>query len=201
MPTAATDHRRSLTLAATAAAALLIGSLGTLAVMAPTPQPRGAGIGGPFTLIGGHGQTITNRDFPNKYLLIYFGYTSCRDTCPATLTTVSAALDQLGAKADHVQPLFITIDPQRDTPEIVQRYAANFSPRLIGLTGTPAELRKVATEYSVTSILHGTAGAPAYDLDHSAVLYLMAPGGAFVAPVRADLAPPEMSKAIAAHLS
>lgn len=185
-----------------AAAGVLLAALLCLAVLTPRPTGREPGIGGPFTLIRGDGKTVTERDFPGKYLLVYFGYTACRDTCPATLNTLAAAIDQLGPRANQLQPLFITIDPLRDTPAVVEHYASGFSPRLIGLSGQPAELRRVAAEYSVSSILHrDSPNAADYALDHSAVIYLMAPNGSFITPIRADATPPEMSKAIADHIS
>ena len=93
-------------------------------------------IGGPFTLINGEGKPVTDGDFRGKYMLVYFGYTFCPDVCPTTLSKIAAAIDKLGSKADHVQPLFITIDPQRDTPTVIGQYTAALSPRLVGLTGS-----------------------------------------------------------------
>ncbi len=148
--------------------------------------------------MAGNGQEVTERSFRGKYLLIYFGYTSCQDVCPTTLTTMTAALDDLGAAAERVQPVFITVDPERDTPQVMARYATEFTPRLIGLSGTPEALHLVATEYRVTvSRRPGDAGM----IDHSSVLYLVAPGGTSLAPIRADLSPAEMARDIAAHLS
>ncbi|HJS84873.1 MAG TPA: SCO family protein, partial [Acetobacteraceae bacterium] len=81
-----------------------------------------ASIGGPFALENGNGQTVTDRDFRGKYMLVYFGYTYCPDVCPTTLTEVAGALDKLGPKAARVQPIFITVDPQRDTPAVIKQY-------------------------------------------------------------------------------
>jgi protein SCO1/2 len=106
-------------------------------------------------------------------------------------------MDRLGRKASLVQPLFITIDPARDTPPVMQRYVAAFGPRLIGLSGTPAALRQVAEEYHVTSVRR--AGSD--ELDHSAVLYLIAPDGSFVAPVPADASESVMAQVIARYVS
>ena len=93
-------------------------------------------VGGPFMLEDGNGKQVTDRDFRGKYMLVYFGYTFCPDVCPTTLNEVADALDHLGAKADRLQPIFITVDPKRDTPAVMKQYAAAFTPRLIGLTGT-----------------------------------------------------------------
>jgi protein SCO1/2 len=159
-------------------------------------------IGGPFKLVNGEGRPVTDRDFRGHYLLVYFGYTFCPDVCPTTLNQVAEALDKLGPKGEQVQPLFITVDPKRDTPQVVGQYVAAFSPRLVGLTGTPEEIAKVAREYRVYYAIHKTAGAPGdYTVDHSSILYLMSPSGAFIAPIRADQSGAEMAKDIARHLS
>lgn len=144
-------------------------------------------IGGPFTLQDGNGKQVTDRDFRGKYLLVYFGYTFCPDVCPTTLNEVADALDKLGAKADRLQPIFITVDPKRDSPAVVKQYAAAFTPRLIGLTGTDEQIAKVAQEYRVYYAEHRSGpGSNDYTMDHSSVLYLMGPDGRFIAPIRAD---------------
>lgn len=144
-------------------------------------------IGGPFTLKNGSGQVVTDRDFRGKYMLVYFGYTYCPDVCPTTLTAVANALNRLGPKADLLQPIFITVDPKRDTPAVMKRYTAAFTPQLIGLTGTPAQIAKVAKEYRVYYAMHRTGAGPNdYLVDHSSVIYLMNPKGRFVASLRTD---------------
>jgi protein SCO1/2 len=144
-------------------------------------------IGGPFVLEDGNGKQVTDRDFRGKYMLIYFGYTFCPDVCPTTLNEVADALDQLGAKAAQLQPIFITVDPKRDTPEVIKQYAATFSPRFIGLTGSDEQIANVAREYRVYYAEHRTGPGPNdYAMDHSSVLYLMGPDGKFIAPIRAD---------------
>jgi protein SCO1/2 len=105
--------------------------------------------GGPFTLQDGDGRQVTDRNFRGKYMLVYFGYTFCPDACPTTLNEVVDALDRLGAKADHIQVIFITVDPKRDIPTVVKQYAAAFSPRLICLTGSPEQIAQVAETYRV----------------------------------------------------
>jgi protein SCO1 len=165
-------------------------------------QGGGPTIGGPFKLVNGEGRPVTDRDFRGHYLLVYFGYTFCPDVCPTTLNQMAEALDTLGPKGDQVQPLFITVDPKRDTPQVVGQYVAAFSPRLVGLTGTPEEIAKVAREYRVYYAIHKNAEQPGdYTVDHSSILYLMSPSGAFIAPIRADQSGAEMAKDIARHLS
>jgi protein SCO1/2 len=145
------------------------------------------GIGGPFTLQDGSGKTVTDKDFRGKYMLVYFGYTFCPDVCPTTLNAVADAMDKMGPAASRIQPLFITVDPKRDTPPVVKQYAAAFGPSIEGLTGTPAEIATVAKEYRVYYAEHRTGPGPNdYSMDHSSVLYLMSPDGGFIAPVRAD---------------
>ena len=152
------------------------------------------GIGGPFTLQNGDGATITDKDFRGKYLLVYFGYTFCPDVCPTTLGAVADAMDKLGPAAARVKPVFITVDPKRDTPAVVKQYAAAFGPNIEGLTGTPEEIATVAREYRVYYAEHRTGDGPNdYSMDHSSLLYLMSPDGAFIAPVRADLSGDEIA--------
>ena len=135
-------------------------------------------------------------------MLLYFGYTSCQDVCPVTMTAVGDALDVLGPKAARVQPLFVTVDPQRDTPDVLRRYLMPFSPRLVGLTGTPGQLRQMEQSYRVASTVHpGAMGTAGYTIDHSSVLYLIGPDGRYIAPIRADESGGDMARDIAGHLS
>ena len=189
--------RRSL-VAATGAVVGLLLLTGAYLSLIGAGQQRHV-IGGPFTLVRSDGRQVTERSFGGKYLLLYFGYTSCRDVCPTTLATLAAALDALGEKAREVQPLFITVDPEHDTPEVVGRYARLFMPQLVGLTGTPAELRRVAAEYRVSSEIHH-GGTGDYDIDHSAVIYLVGRDGRYLAPLRADASEAELARAISRYL-
>jgi protein SCO1 len=144
-------------------------------------------VGGPFTLEDGGGKAVTDRDFRGKYMLVYFGYTFCPDVCPTTLNAVADAMDKLGPAASRIQPLFITVDPKRDTPAVVKQYAAAFGPNIEGLTGTADEIAQVAKGYRVYYAEHRTGPGPDdYSMDHSSVLYLMGPDGRFLAPLRAD---------------
>jgi protein SCO1/2 len=135
-------------------------------------------IGGPFTLTDATGKQVTDQDFRGKYLLIYFGYTFCPDVCPTTLNEIAAALDKLGPKGDHIAPLFITVDPKRDTPPVIRQYVTAFSPRLIGLTGPQDQIATVEKEYRVYAAEHRTGPGPDdYSMDHSSIIYLMGPDG------------------------
>ncbi|HME25252.1 MAG TPA: SCO family protein [Acetobacteraceae bacterium] len=143
--------------------------------------------GGPFTLQDGDGKPVSDRDFRGKYMLVYFGYTFCPDACPTTLNAVADALDRLGAKADQIQAIFITVDPKRDTPAVMKQYVAAFTPRLIGLTGSLEQIAQVAEEYRVYHVENRTGPGPNdYSIDHSSVLYVMGPDGGFIAAFRGD---------------
>jgi protein SCO1 len=138
-------------------------------------------IGGPFTLSTLDGTTVTDQTYRGKWLLVYFGYTLCPSSCPTTLLTVSMALKKLGPDAAQVRPLFITVDPERDTPKVFQQYIASFDPRIVGLTGTPQQIAAAAHEYGAYYVRHSTGPGPDdYVMDHSTYLYLMDPRGKFV---------------------
>jgi protein SCO1/2 len=138
-------------------------------------------VGGPFTLTGADGTTVTDQTYRGKWLLVFFGHTFCPDTCPTTLNEIATALEKLGPGAEKLQPLFITVDPERDTPEILNRYTAAFDARIIGLTGSPRQIAAVAEEYGAYGAAHRhKAGAQDYLVDHSTYIYLMDPQGKFV---------------------
>lgn len=150
-------------------------------------RSMGPAIGGPFALTDTTGKRFTDKDLLGSYAVVYFGYTYCPDVCPTTLNHLAEALDRLGAKAKRIRPVFITIDPRRDTPEVMKQYVSAFSPNLIGLTGTEAEIAAVAGEFRVYYAQHRTGDGPDdYTMDHSSVLYLIGPDGRFIAPLRAD---------------
>ena len=137
-------------------------------------------IGGPFELTNQDGKRVTDQDFRGRYMLVFFGYTYCPDVCPTTLQLMSQALDKLGSQGAGIQPVFISIDPERDTPETLKAYVANFSPRLIGLTGSAGDIAKVARAYRVAYSKVENGGPKAYLMDHSSIIYMMGPDGAFV---------------------
>ena len=137
-----------------------------------------AAIGGPFKLTDQNGKLRSDADFRGEYTLVFFGYTNCPDVCPTTLQTLTDAMTDLGPKAAKVTPVFITVDPERDTAKALKDYAANFTPRLVMLTGSPADIAAVAKEYRV---YYAKAGeGPNYAMDHTALIYLMGPDGAYV---------------------
>lgn len=162
--------------------------------------PDTAPLGGPFTLTDQNGTTRSNAEFRGKLMLIYFGYTYCPDTCPATLAAMTKALDDLGPAAAAVQPIFITVDPQRDTPQQLKLYAANFSPRLIALTGTPTQLAGVEHEFGVFASKEPGGPIDDYLLDHSAFIYLMGRDGKLVKLIPPGEKPADMADDIRKYL-
>jgi protein SCO1/2 len=196
------ESRRTLLLGSLALLVVLVAAVGGWLVMNGGPATDGLGIGGPFTLQGSDGRTVTDRDLHGRYVLMYFGYTFCPDVCPTTLSEVTTAMDKLGPKADQVQPVFVTVDPERDTPEVMGDYTAMFTPRLLGLTGTPEQIRAVAHAYRVYYQKHRTGDGPAdYSMDHSSLLYLLGPDGRFIALIRADEPGEAIAADIAKHMS
>lgn len=147
----------------------------------PVPLPLEKLFGGPFELIDHHGQPRSDRDFRGKFVLIYFGYTSCPSICPLNLQHMSGALQLLGENANRVVPIFITVDPKRDTREVLAGYVAAFGPQFIGLTGSNEQIRAAAKAYRVHRrkiIEHGSAPED-YLVDHASITYLLGPDGRF----------------------
>lgn len=155
-----------------------------------------ADIGGPFALQSGAGTTVTDKTYRGKWMAIYFGYTSCPDACPTALNNISVALATLGAQADKIQPLFITVDPERDSPKVIAAFLESFDPRIVGLSGSRAQIDAVANEYRVYFKLHKEQGDN-YLVDHSAYFYLMGPDGKFVDIVEGATPGEQIAKKIA----
>lgn len=137
-------------------------------------------IGGPFSLIDHNGSPRTDADFRGKLLMIYFGFTSCSDICPIDLQAIAGAVDALGPMGEAVQPLFITVNPELDTPEQLKSYVALFHPRMIGLTGNSRQIGNVTRSYKVylAKTVPGARTDP--NVDHSSLIYLVNEGGAYV---------------------
>jgi protein SCO1/2 len=138
-------------------------------------------VGGPFTLTDQDGRRVTEKDFLGKFTLVFFGYTYCPDICPTELQVMMAALDQMGPDGGKIQPVFVSVDPARDTPDVMKSYVENFGPRLIGLTGSEEEVAAAAKAYRVYYAKSGnTQSAEDYLVDHSSIIYLMGPDGRFL---------------------
>jgi cytochrome oxidase Cu insertion factor (SCO1/SenC/PrrC family) len=184
-------HAQTLRLALYVLTGLIVGGTAALAVfpeararLMPAAGVKVVGqalIGGPFALTDHTGKRVTDQDFRGRYTLVLFGFTFCPDICPSALQVMSAALDRLGPKADRFVPILITVDPERDTPMQLASYVQSFHPRLVGLTGTPAEIEAVVKAYRVyvrkVADPKSTAG---YSIDHTSLIYVMGPDGAYV---------------------
>lgn len=169
-----------------AALALLLGASG---VPAAAPQRSAAEVmdvlmwnrepvGGPFALVDQNGKRRTDADFRGKLMLVYFGYTYCPDICPTDLQQIGLAVEQLGPAGGEVQPIFVTLDPERDTPKHLAAYVPHFHPRFIGLTGTQSAIRRAASAYKV--YYKKVAGRSGYSVDHTAFIYLMNGNGQYL---------------------
>jgi protein SCO1 len=135
------------------------------------------GLGGPFTLTDQEGRIVTDADFRGKWLLLYFGYTRCPDACPTALNSIAEALDQLGSTRDKIQPVFVTLDPERDTPDVLKDYTSAFRAGILGLTGSPAQIAAVAKEYRITYQKHMEPQGGDYTVDHTSIIFLIDPKG------------------------
>lgn len=184
-----------------AAIALSLGLAGCTG-QAPEQEPplAGATIGGDFALTDSKGQTVRWDDFAGKYRVVYFGYTFCPDVCPTDMQRVAQGLKELKAddpaKAAKIQPLFITLDPERDTQDVVGEFTAAFSPDIIGLTGTPEQIAAAAKAFKVFYAKGEAAPGGGYLVDHSNITYLFGPDGAPIATLPTD----QGGKAVAAEL-
>jgi protein SCO1/2 len=154
----------------------------TRGVSGPSVETSGkALIGGPFSLTDQTGKTVTDQDFRGRYMLVFFGFTHCPDICPAELQVMSAALDELGPKAAQVVPVFITLDPERDTQAVVGEYVKNFAPGFVGLTGSPEAIAEATKAYRVAySKFQEDKTTGDYSIDHSALVYFMGSDGNYI---------------------
>lgn len=163
----------------------------------PSGQREGTAlIGGPFSLVDVSGRRVTDRDFHGRLMLVFFGYTHCPDVCPAELQNMAEVMDKLGPDADRVAPVFISVDPKRDTPEALAAYVNNFSPRIVALTGDQAEVASAAKAYRVYFRRAGEDASGNYTVDHSAFIYLMDGNGKYITYFSFNTAPEAMVAAI-----
>ncbi len=164
---------------------ILLGALALSACTATSPPAKppleGARIGGAFTLTDQNGQAVTDRSFAGKYRIMYFGYTFCPDVCPTDVQAIGAAVKQLEtsdpALAAKIVPVFVTVDPARDTPAVLKQFVSAFHPRMVGLTGTPEAIERIKTEYAVYSSKGDASPGGGYLVNHSRQAYLMGPDG------------------------
>ncbi len=162
-------------------AVILAVSVLTTVALATTQISVDTSASGPFSLQDHRGNQVTDQDFRGRYMLIFFGYTSCPDVCPTGLQQIALTIDALGEKGEQIQPVFITLDSLRDTPEVMAEYVRYFHPRIIGLTGDRQQIANAAMNYGVLSIKVIREGNPEdYTMNHSGLTYLLGPDGRFV---------------------
>ena len=155
-----------------------------------------AAVGGPFTLTNHLGERVTEKTFAGKYMLVYFGYTFCPDVCPTELQIIAEAMEMLGDEAKKVTPVFITVDPARDNVEVMKDYVAVFDKRLVGLTGTPEEVKKAAKAYKVFYQNAKGDDPENYLVDHSSITFLMDRKGQYAAHFAYNSKPEKMADRI-----
>jgi protein SCO1/2 len=148
---------------------------------AESNKPVASGkFGGPFTLVDQDGTPFTDKDLEGQYALLYFGFTYCPAICPTELAKMANALDQLGTDADSIKPIFITVDPERDTADVMKGYVTHFHPRLMGLTGTVEQIEQAKKAYKVYAAKVEDPSLSDYTMDHSSYIYFLAPDGALL---------------------
>ena len=182
------------------AAALVVVVLGFAAFMltSPSNRPRAALIGGAFALKDGDGKTVSDQTLRGRPFLVYFGYTHCPDVCPTELAKISDILGKMGNKP--VPALFITVDPDRDTPKVMQDYVSSFNPAIIGLSGSPQAVEATEKTFRVFARKGEKQPDGDYSMDHSSVVYLMDKNGAFVEAFNVERPPDEAAKELEKYL-
>lgn len=158
-----------------------------------------AAVGGPFSLTDQFAHARTEKDYSGRFILVYFGYTNCPDVCPTTLSVIADALEKMGGAAPRVVPVFITVDPARDTPAALKAYLAAFGPSFVGLTGPAQNIAKAEAEYRVFVSRHDPQGS-GYAVDHSNIIYLMGPDGKFIASFDETLGPDKLAAELLARM-
>lgn len=162
--------------------------------------PQGMVLGGTFRLMDQTGRAVTEADFAGRFLLVYFGFTYCPDVCPTELGIVASALDLLGEPGERVTPVFITVDPERDTPEALADYVSRFHPRMVGLTGTAEQVAAAARAYRVFYARVQRPEMTGYLMDHSSFIYLVGPDGRVRSLFRPETAPEVIAGAVRVQL-
>jgi protein SCO1/2 len=150
-------------------------------LLLPTERTRPSSVGGPFELVNQNGKTVTDADYRGKPLLVFFGFTHCPDICPTTLFEVSEIFNRLGKDAEKVQAIFVTVDPERDTPEKLKLYLSSFHPQISALSGSAAQVDAIKKAYFVYAKRVPLEGG-SYTMDHTSIVYLMDKQGKFIAP-------------------
>jgi protein SCO1/2 len=165
----------------------------------PSPIAMPSAVGGPFNLVDQNGKSITDQDMKGKPFLVFFGFTHCPDVCPTTLFDVSEVFRALGPDAKGVRALFVTVDPERDTPAVLKDYLSSFDPRIVGVTGDEASIAAAEKAYRVYAKKVPTDGG-SYTMDHTAIVYLMNKDGRFVTPFNTKRRPEEAAADLKRYL-
>jgi len=165
----------------------------------PSPIAMPSAVGGPFNLVDQNGKSITDQDMKGKPFLVFFGFTHCPDVCPTTLFDVSEVFRALGPDAEGVRALFVTVDPERDTPAVLKDYLSSFDPRIVGVTGDEASIAAAEKAYRVYAKKVPTDGG-GYTMDHTAIVYLMNKDGRFVTPFNTKRRPEEAAADLKRYL-
>ena len=165
----------------------------------PSPIAMPSAVGGPFNLVDQNGKSITDQDMMGKPFLVFFGFTHCPDVCPTTLFDVSEVFRALGPDAKGVRALFVTVDPERDTPAVLKDYLSSFDPRIIGVTGDEIAIAAAEKAYRVYAKKVATDGG-GYTMDHTAIVYLMNKDGRFVTPFNTKRRPEESAADLKRYL-
>ena len=175
-------HATTRRIAFAAVTVLIAVAIGVYALMSkPQPGQRSFGealVGGPFTMVNQKGETVTEKSFAGKPMLLFFGYTYCPDVCPTELQVMAEALRQLGDKASDIQPILVSIDPARDTPQVLADYVTVFDPSFIGLHGSEEQVQQLMKQYGVTAVRKDLPGsALGYTIDHTAFVHVIDQSG------------------------
>ena len=187
----------AIRIVATLVAVALVG-LAAFLLTSPSQRPRGALIGGAFALEDGAGKTVSDQTLRGKPFLVYFGYTHCPDVCPTELARISDILGKMGDKS--IPALFITVDPERDPPKVMQDYVSSFNPAIVGLSGSLQAVEATEKTFRVFARKGQPQPDGDYSMDHSSIVYLMDKNGAFVEAFNVERAPDEAAKELETYL-
>ena len=191
------SNSRVMAAAAISATLALLAMFAIWFVLAPQTSTQSL-VGGPFALEDGAGKTVSDASLRGRPFLVYFGYTHCPDTCPTELARISDVLTAMKDKA--IPALFITVDPERDTPKLMGDYVGSFNPHIIGLSGSPQEIGAVEKAYRVYARKGKVESDGGYSMDHSSIVYLMNKSGGFVSALNLDRPPQEVAKELLGYL-
>src|SRR5690242_2192358 len=197
-PDSAPRSRAFAIRAAIAAAAVIAAGVLAFVLTSPPRGQRAALIGGPFALTDGNGRTVSDQTLKGRPYLVYFGYTHCPDVCPTELAKISDILSKMGDRA--IPALFITVDPERDTPKVMQDYVSSFNPAIVGLSGAPEAVEAAEKAFRVYARKGQPQAGGDYTMDHSSIVYLMDKNGGFAEAFNVERPPADAAKELEGYL-